>query len=143
MRDFNRIESVGFLAAARDPILIMLGLGTDDPVALKVESERAEIQSTAAKMGFVHDERYPEDILEGEMIAFIAEKSAKFFPAGFATINKFVSECLRRVGVVGGAAIDAEIKSETTDLSGPRPDESSDECPQQAEDSVREAQPTA
>ncbi len=141
--DINRLESVGFVAAARDPILIELQLGPDNPLAGQMRRESDDINATAARFGFIANEKYPIETLEAQKIALIAEKSAKFFPEGLTQINQFAADCMKRTGFVGGAAIDAEIKSAEADLPREGLDQPSSEGAQQTEDSVREALPSA
>ena len=110
-RDVDRLEAIGFVAAARDPILIEFTYPIGDPMREQLSKESDEIADTAIRLGFTPNETYPESTIEAQRIAFIAEKSAKFFPEGLGQINQFAADCIKRTGHVGGAAIDAEIKT--------------------------------
>lgn len=142
-REIDRLEAIGFLAAARDPILIEFTYPVGDPMRRQLSEESDEIAETAIRLGFTPNEAYPESTIEAQRIAFIAEKSAMFFPEGISQVNQFAADCIKRTGHVGGAAIDAEIKSEETNVSGEGLDRTGGDGQEQAQDPVREALPAA
>lgn len=143
IQEQNRVEFIGLIANARHPLLFELSFDPEDMRYKDYLKESAEIARMAERMGFVKDERYPDELTEGHQLVYVAEKGSKFYPEGVRVLSKFLSDCLRKVGFVGGDAISAEIKSEESDVSGDTAAGTGIDSPQQAEDPIREAQPVA
>ena len=143
VREQNRVEFIGLVAHARDPILWELNYQDGDAPYEDYKSQSLVITDFSNRWGFVHDERYPNWMIEGERIVFIAEKTFKLFPDGSNKIAEYVNDALRRVGFIGGDAISAEIKSEESNVSGDTVAGTGVDGAGEAQDPVRETHEAA